>query len=261
MPEYLEISIREIFSYIILFTLTRLMGKREISQLTFFDYVVGITIGTLTGSMVIDTTRNLITILPALLIFSAFQILTSFLSLKSVNFRKLVDGTPTILMKNGNILEKNLKKSRLNVDELISKLREKKVFTLANVEFAILENDGKISVMKKTNKQTVTPSDLGITTSYTGLGKLIIEEGRIKEKKLQKYGLTRSWVLSKLGEQGIYDLSKVLFAQVDENGNLFVDLNDNYNNKDDTNKCNLVSSTHKILIYTNFSYITIQTFY
>lgn len=239
MPEYIDITIRAIFAYLALFVLTRLMGKREISQLTFFDYVVGIIIGTVTGSMAVDTTKSPLTILPAVIVFAAFQIISSYLSLKSDKFRKFVDGNPTVLIENGNIIEKNLNKARINSDELLSKLREKKAFALADVEFAILETDGKISVMKKPNKETVTPSDLGITTSYTGIGSLIIQEGEIKDKKLREAGLTRSWVLSKLAEKGVTDLSKVMFGQVDATGNLYVDLydeNQNFNNNKDNTK-------------------------
>jgi len=235
MPQYLEITFRAIFSYLTLLTLTRLMGKREVSQLTFFDYVVGITIGTLTGSMVTDTSKSFLNILPALLIFASFQIATSFFSLKSTKFRNLIDGNPTILVKNGAIIEKNLTKSRINIDELTSKLREKNVFTLADVEFAILETDGKISVMKKANKEAVTPSDLGITSKPNGLGNLIIEEGKLKVEQLRSLGITRSWIISKLGDKGVYDISKVIFAQVDQTGNLYVDLYDEYDistNKD-----------------------------
>ncbi len=228
MPQYIEISIRAILAYITLFILTRVMGKREISQLSFFDYVVGITIGTLTGSMAVDTSKPLVSILPALLVFAAFQIIISYFSLKSTKFRKFVDGKPTILIKNGNILEKNLTKARLNSDELISKLREKKVFRLADVEFAILENDGKISVMKKSDKETVTPSDLGISPKSNGLGTIIIEEGQILEEQLHKCNLTRSWVLSNLSSQGVSDLSNVMFAQVDQAGDLYVDLYDDF---------------------------------
>lgn len=236
MPEYIDITIRAIFAYLALFLLTRLMGKREISQLTFFDYVVGIIIGTVTGSMAVDTTKSPWAILPAVIVFATFQIISSYLSLKSDKFRKFVDGTPTVLIENGNIIEKNLNKARINSDELLSKLREKKAFTLADVEFAILETDGKISVMKKPDKETVTPSDLGITTRYTGIGSLIIQEGEIKGDKLQEAGLTRSWVLSKLAEKGITDLSKVMFAQVDAAGNLYVDLYDENQNLNNNNK-------------------------
>lgn len=236
MPEYIDITIRAIFAYLALFVLTRLMGKREISQLTFFDYVVGIIIGTVTGSMAVDTTKSPWAILPAVIVFATFQIISSYLSLKSDKFRKFVDGTPTVLIENGNIIEKNLNKARINSDELLSKLREKKAFALADVEFAILETDGKISVMKKPDKETVTPSDLGITTSYTGIGSLIIQEGEIKGEKLREAGLTRSWVLSKLAEKGIIDLSKVMFAQVDATGNLYVDLYDENQNLNNNTK-------------------------
>lgn len=106
MPIYIDILIRAILAYFTLFILTRLMGKRELSQMTFFDYIVGISIGTLTGALATDTNKNFTTILPALIVFALLQIITAYLSLKSYTFRKIFEGSKTVLIKNGKILEK-----------------------------------------------------------------------------------------------------------------------------------------------------------
>lgn len=240
MPLYLIISIRATLAYLSLLIMTRLMGKREISQLTFFDYVVGISIGTVAGSLAIDTTKAFTNILPALIVFGLLQILTSYLSLKSKGFRKISGGSPTVLIRNGKIIENNLLKSRLNMDELSAKLRDKNIFKLVDVEFAILETDGKVSVMKKPNKQSLTPSDLGLATVYSGIGVFIIEDGEIIEDKLRQCGLTRSWLLSKLAEQKVFDISKVMFAQVDATGKLYIDLYDTYVQNIDSSRSNKI---------------------
>lgn len=224
MSIYLSITIRAIVSYLILFILTRLMGKREISQMTYFDYIVGITIGSMAAIMAIDKSTTILITLPGLMIFALFQIVISYTALKNKSFRKLSDGDPTFLIKNGKVMEKNLLKERLNIDELTSKLREKNAFNIADVEFALLEPDGQISVMFKTDKQSVTPSDLNIQTKYMGFSNIVIEEGRIISSRLREKGLTQSWLMSKIAEQGVYDLSNIMFAQVDESGNLYIDL-------------------------------------
>ncbi|MEA4825618.1 MAG: DUF421 domain-containing protein [Clostridium sp.] len=224
MSIYLSITIRAIVSYLILFILTRLMGKREISQMTYFDYIVGITIGSMAAIMAIDKSTTILITLPGLMIFALFQIVISYTALKNKSFRKLSDGDPTFLIKNGKVMEKNLLKERLNIDELTSKLREKNAFNIADVEFALLEPDGQISVMFKTDKQSVTPSDLNIQTKYMGFSNIVIEEGRIISSRLREKGLTQSWLMSKIAEQGVYDLSSIMFAQVDESGNLYIDL-------------------------------------
>jgi len=176
----------------------------------------------------IATNQSFTTILPALLIFGGFQIITSYISLKNLTFRKVVTGSATMLIKDGKVLEKNLLKERFNIDELNSKLREKNVFRLADVEFAFLEEDGNISVMKKANRQPLTPYDFKVPVEYTGIGGLVIEEGQVRADILKKYGLTRAWLMSKLAEQGVLNISKVMIGQVDSSGTLYVDLYKEY---------------------------------
>ncbi len=228
MPTYVQMALRATIAYFILLSLTRLMGKREISQMTFFDYTVGITIGTLTGSMITDVDISWYEVLPALLIFVMLQIISAFLSMKSINFRRLVDGSSTVLIKEGKILEDNMRKVRFNSSELLSKLHEKNVFKFADVETAILENDGKLSVQKKSNKQPVTSSDMNINVQPSGLPMVMIEDGAILGENLKKFGITRVWLISKLADQGVYDIKSVMMAQVDTSGNMYVDLYDDF---------------------------------
>jgi len=115
-------------------------------------------------------------------------------------------------------------KERINIEELQTKLRNNSVFKLADVDYAYLETDGKISVMKKANKQPVTPSDLQIEVEYTGIGHLVIEEGIIMGNVLKKNGLTKAWLEDKLNAQGIKNFKEVMYAQVDDSGKLFIDL-------------------------------------
>ncbi|WZL74236.1 DUF421 domain-containing protein [Clostridiaceae bacterium 35-E11] len=259
MPNYMNIIIRSIMAYFTLFLLARIMGKREISQMTYFDYIVGITIGSMTAYLALDNSQKFTAILPALLIFAIFQIASAYLSLKSITFRKIADGTSTMLIKHGKVLEKNLLKTRMNIDELNAKLREKNTFNLADVEFAFLEQDGKISVMKKPHKQPMTPSDFRIPVEYTGIGTLVVREGMIQGEQLKKFGLTRSWLMSKLAEQGIYDLSKVMFAQVDAAGKLYIDLYDEYADdlKPDTSNFVLLAKLEKV--HADFLSFSIET--
>lgn len=223
MPDYMMILYRAIFSYLALFILTKAMGKREISQMTFFDYVVGITIGSITAILATDLTKDFWTFFPAITVFAIFQILTSTLSLKSKRIRKLLEGSKTALIENGQINERNMVKERINMDELQSNLRQKNVFSLHDVDYAYLETDGKISVMKKKMQQAVTPSDLNIQVKSSGIGHLIIEEGKINETALRNNQLTKSWLLDQLNQQGLQP-SEVMFAQVDDQGKVFIDL-------------------------------------
>jgi hypothetical protein len=129
-----------------------------------------------------------------------------------------------ILIEEGKINEGNLQKERLSIEELTSKLREKNAFRLADVEYAILETDGEISVMLKPDKQPVTPSILKLQTQNSGLPVILIDDGNIIKENIKESGLTTAYLMSKLAEQGIYDVSRVMLAQYDGAGNLYIDL-------------------------------------
>ena len=129
-----------------------------------------------------------------------------------------------MVVENGKILEKNLKKIRISIDELISELRTKGVFNMADVEFAMFEPGGKISVQKKSQKQPITPSDLNIPTQYEGLPTNLIMDGSILYDALQSLNLTKAWLYHQLGKQNIRNANEVSLAQLDTKGNLYVDL-------------------------------------
>lgn len=226
MEQFLTVLIRAVVAYLILLALTRIMGKREISQLTYFDYIVGITIGSITANMSINTSTAFTTMLPALLVFCILQIISSFASLKDRRIRKLLGGSSTMLIKNGKILEGNLAKERLNFDELSSMLRNNSIASVADVEFAFLETDGKLSVMKKANKQPNKQKNSNMTGLYNGIGRYVIEEGKINNENLRANGLTTSWLMSKINERGVNDISKIYLALVDDSGTLYLDLYD-----------------------------------
>jgi len=237
MPEYLNITLRAIFAYFTLLILCKAMGKRQISQMNFFDYIVGITIGSLTANAILKTEVNILTLFAGLLVFVILQIIFSFLSLKSKKFRSFVEGKKTVLIEKGTLNESNMVKSRMNIDRIEALLRDKNVFKLSDVEYAIFETNGKISVMKKSNKQPVTPKDINLPVTDSGLGYLVIREGIVEDKILRKLGLTNAWLKQKLESQGIKDYKDVLFAQVDGSLNLYVDVyQENKNYQQEQNK-------------------------
>jgi uncharacterized membrane protein YcaP (DUF421 family) len=158
----LETIIQSALSITVLFILVKMMGKKHISQLTYFDYVVGITIGSLAANIILEDTNKFYLGLISMVVITCFPIILSYVSLKSFTARKLLDGNPTILIQNGKIVEKNLKKSKLDINDILEILRVKNAFNISDVEFAILETSGEISVELKPNKQPATPSDLNI---------------------------------------------------------------------------------------------------
>lgn len=220
----MNITIRSMATYIVLLFLTRLMGKREVSQMTYFDYIAGITLGSIAGHMSVNRNYKWLQILPALVVFAIFHIASSALSIKSSKYRRILEDTPTVLIKNGKILEKNMLKTRVNYDELVSRLREKSAFKLSDVETAILETDGQISVQLKSDKVPLTPSDINLKTPYIGLPTVVIEDGQILADNLKSIKLTKALLMTKLAEQGVSNPSMVSLAQLDTSGKLYIDL-------------------------------------
>jgi len=224
MPIILVVIIRSAIAFFSLLFLMRLIGKQQISQLTFFDYIVGITIGSIASTLSVQVNENTLATLTGMVIWTLLAILIALLGVKSINVRRAVDGEATVVIANGKILEDNLKKIMIPIDELISELRTKNVFNIADVEFALFEPNGKLSVQLKSQKQPLTPADLNIPVQYSGLPVNLIINGKILPEKLDSLKLTKAWLYHQLKKENITDIALVSLAQLDAKGNLYVDL-------------------------------------
>jgi uncharacterized membrane protein YcaP (DUF421 family) len=220
--DLLNVILRGIGAYVLALVLSRIMGQKFIAQMTFFDFIVAVTMGSLVANVIMGTKSTTLNATVGIIVISAMAVLTAYLHIKSLTARKLVNSEPSILIHNGTIVEENMKKARMNINELMMKLREKNSFNLADVEFAIMETDGQISVMPKSDKQPLTPSDMNIKVKSTGLTKDIIIDGNIMEENLKDAGLDRKWLDLELQNQNIKDASEVFYAGVDGSGKLFI---------------------------------------
>ncbi|WPC44608.1 DUF421 domain-containing protein [Clostridium sp. JS66] len=222
-----EIFIRNAIALMLLFSLTRFMGKKQVSQLTFFDYCVGISIGSIAASFSVDENIPYFEVIESLIIWGVFPILVSYFSLKCMFIRRKFEDTPTILVQNGKIIERNLRKERFNINDLLEELRLNGVFNIKDVEFAILETTGKVSVQLKREKLPLTPYDLKIPVEYEGLCASVVIDGKIMYSNLKLMNLNESWLKNQLKKQKIKSLNEVFFASVDTNNNLYVSLKNN----------------------------------
>ncbi|GGJ67807.1 DUF421 domain-containing protein [Virgibacillus salexigens] len=245
MPELILILIRSITAFLLLFLMTRIMGKKQISQLTFFDYCVGITIGSIAATMSVDQNVKALNGMMSLFVWGLFPILLAYFGMKSNAFSNLTDGKPTILIKNGEILEDNMKKILLNLNELMLLLREKNVFTVSDVEMAVLETNGELSVMLKTDKQPVTSKMLGIQVEQEHSPNILIMDGNIMSKSMEKLGYTDEWLLGEVQKQGANEISDVFMAQIDSHGQLYVDLYEEKNKLLTINERSLLGTSLK----------------
>jgi uncharacterized membrane protein YcaP (DUF421 family) len=225
--DLLVIFMRTILIYFVVLAVMRLMGKREVGKLSVFDLVVSIMIAEISIIVIEDAARPMINGLVPLLTLVGVQILVSYVSLKSDKIRHFIEGKPTILINRGKLQEQEMKSTRYNLDDLLIQLREKSIANVADVEFAILEPSGKLSVFTKTDKEHDTKEDLfGDHIEYKGLPLPVILDGKVQDDNLQKLGKTRFWLKNKIQEKGCNDFKEVFFASIDHRGKIFLDVKD-----------------------------------
>ena len=227
MPIILVVVIRSTIAFFVLLFFVRLLGKQQVSQLTFFDYIVGITVGSIAATLSVQVNENTTATLAGMATWTILAILLAILGIQNVWVRKVTDGEATVVVENGKILDKNLQKIRIPIDELLSELRTQGVFSIADVEFAMFEPGGKFSVQKKSQKQPITPTDLNISTQYDGLPTNLIMDGAVLDDALHSLNLSKAWLHHQLAKQNITDITDITLAQLDTKGNLYVDLKGN----------------------------------
>ena len=214
------IFIRVIIIYILVLVVMRLMGKREIGQLQPFELVISIMIADLASVPMADTgipiTNGIIPIL-ALLIM---QLLISLINLKSISARGIICGKPRILIYRGKIDEKALKKEKITINELQERLRGENIFNIGDVEYAILETSGQISVVAKPDKRNATPKDFNIMPDYEGLPYDLVIDGRLMSKNLHAIGKDYKWLKEEVDKFGLKP-EETLIVTYDGNGQIF----------------------------------------
>ena len=222
--------VRAIMVYILVLVVMRLMGKREIGQLQPFELVISIMIADLASIPMTDPGVPIFNGLVPILGLLAMHLLITLLNIKSVNLRKITCGKPTILVYRGKIDEEALKKERFTISELQERLRGKDVFSLGDVEFAILETNGEVSVITKPNKRNLTPEDMNIEADYEGLPYDLIVDGKIMYENLNKIGKDKRWLLKQI-EKFKCMPEDVLIATMDGKGNFFCQQKERKKNK------------------------------
>lgn len=225
MPDWVEIALRTLLAMGVLFVLTKILGKRQVSQLSLFEYITGITIGSLAAYVSLDLESNWYLGLVSMTVWTVVSLGIELLQLKSKTARDLFDGKATVLIKDGKIMEDNLKKERITTDELMEQLRIKNVFKAADVEFAIMESSGEVSVLLTKENQPLTPKHLGINVGPEQEPQSVIMDGKIMDEPLATIGLNRKWLDTELEKLGV-SIDNVFLGQVDSYGQLYVDLFD-----------------------------------
>ncbi|UOQ45755.1 DUF421 domain-containing protein [Halobacillus salinarum] len=226
--ETTQLLIRLLLSFIVLLTLTRMMGRKEISQMTFFNFVSAISIGTIGGSLITDRSLTIFNGVLALVGWSLFTVIMGWVDIKSRPARKFITGEPIVLIKNGVLNEKALRKTRLDLDSLRVLLRREKVFSVSDVDYAIFETNGKLSVLKKINKQPAAKEDIQTSLSPEPtpppppLDTAIISDGKVLLDNLDLFNLDVNWLKQQLNSHNIESPKQVFYAELEGNGNLYI---------------------------------------
>ena len=220
--ELLDVTIRAVSSLVTLFLVTKMLGKKQVSQLSLFDYVIGISIGNFAAEMTINLESSEINGIWAVVLFGLFAYAISILTMKSIVLRRFFMGTPTILIQNGKILENNLKKVKFDINDLLEEIRISGYFDLSQVEYALMEANGNLSILPKTEYKPITIGDMKIKSQKEGLCANVIIDGKIMHKNLKKVNKEEKWLNNQLKVKGYSDISKILLATMDINDKIVI---------------------------------------
>lgn len=214
--ELLNVIFRALISLVVLFLVTKLIGKKQVSQLSLFDYVIGISIGNFAAEMTINLESDEIHGIVAVLIFGFIAYLVSILTMKSIKLRRFFMGTPTIMIEHGKIIQDNFYKVRYDINDLLEQCRTNGYYDISDIEYAIVEANGQLSILPTANSKPVTIKDMNLKVKKQGLCANIIIDGKIMHKNLELINKTEEWLFSELKIKGKI-LNNILLATVDIN--------------------------------------------
>lgn len=217
--ELLKVVLTTLVSIVVLFLLTKLIGHRQISQLDLFDYINGITIGSIAAELATELEAPLRPLI-AMILYGVFAVLLSHMTMKHQRMRKYVNGTPTILLDHGKLYRENMKKAKLDLSDFMVMCREAGYFDLSQIQTAVFEYNGKLTVLPVSDSRPVTPSDLQLTVEPATIQTEVIMDGRILDANLKRHGLDRTWLQRQLKEQGIASEKEVFLGICGANNQL-----------------------------------------
>lgn len=222
MQEVLYIIALSLGSIVAMFLLTKLIGYRQMSQMSMFDYVNGITIGSIAAEMATSLEENFVQPLVAMVVYALAAILLSWCSSKSMKMRKIIEGKPLVLLDKGEIYLDSLRKAKIDVNEFLVQCRVNGYFDISKIETAVLEGNGKISFLPKSSDRPATPADLNLSPQQDFMTANVILDGNIMRENLRHTGNDEKWLINQIKGQGADKISDVLLATCDVNNQVTV---------------------------------------
>lgn len=233
MFELVKIALLSLGSLVVLFILTKLMGNKEMSQLSMFDYIIGITIGSIAAEMSTALEDDFMQPLVAMIVYAVVAVIISIVSNKSLKIRRIIYGNSLILLDNGELYRKNFKKAKLDINEFLTQCRTNGFFNINDIQTAILESNGKISFLPKSSKRPTNPSDFDLKVEKEKVCINVILDGVLLKENLYKTGNDEIWLQKQLVSQNIENVEDIFLAICDENNNLSVYIKKNIQNSHD----------------------------
>jgi len=221
VKELLEVILRAFISLVTLFLVTKILGKKQVSQLSLFDYVIGISIGNFAAEMTLNLDSHWLHATVAVLFFGIVAYLIAILTMKSIVLRRIFIGKPTIIIDNGKLLEKNLKQIKYNINDLLEQCRMQGYFDLSTISFAVMEVNGVLSILPKDKYKPVIKKDMNLKKEPVGLLANVIIDGKIMEENLKNINKNKDWVIKETKKRQ-KEISNILLATVDVNDSLVI---------------------------------------
>ena len=213
--------LKSIIAYVVLLVLGRLMGRKMISRITLFDFLISVTLGSLAVRMSLGNESSLLLTIISAVVITSMALISDQLSIKSYLFRKIEEGEPIILIQEGELQYESLLKAKISISKLLMLLRQKDIFDIEDVDYAIFENDGCLSVLLKSDKLPAAAGELKISKPKSRLSVDFIVDGKIILKNLNNQ-YTKGWLLQQLQSQGIDRPEQVFYASVSKTGKLYI---------------------------------------
>ena len=217
--EFIKVILTSILSAFSLFVIAKIMGHKQMAQLDFFDYITGITIGSIAAELATELEAPWKPLI-AMLVYGLVAFGLTILAHKFPKTRKYINGTPTIVMDNGKLYRKNMKKAKLELSEFMVLCRQEGYFNLNDIQTAIFEYNGRITILPKSEKRPLTPEDMNITPEKAEICTEVIMDGRILHENLKRLGLDLTWLDKQLKKQKYDHVKEIYLGICDKNNNL-----------------------------------------
>jgi uncharacterized membrane protein YcaP (DUF421 family) len=231
MNNVIDVFLQTLIAFFSILFITRILGRQQVAQLTVYEYITGITFGSIAATVATDLGQSTWGHIIGLFLFGALTLLIGYISRKNRGFSKVVQGEAVLVIQDGHILEKTLSRFHYTVDDLTHLLRKKEVFNITDVKYGILETTGELSVLKIAEKENIKVEDMNLKTTQEELVTDIIVTGIIIYDNLKKRDVSMKWLTSQLKMMGVRDIKDIYYATLDKDKKIYIDyFNDNLNN-------------------------------